>query len=773
MPFSTGYFKQQTKEYILENYNKNCKILDISAGCGTYSDLLKPEGYENIDGVEVFYDYVTKFNLKEKYKNLYIGDINSLNIDFNQYDLIILGDVLEHTSVFDAQTLLSKINKNVIIGVPFLPSQTTQFDNIHETHQQEDLTFSNFFERYGEYYPLCLRHNYCIFIKEKPEKLTINIEINEHPLPDIFIKEIENKFPEFTMKDIEKASKTQVTKLEKNKVTIVTGLWNMGRGDINESFKRSYSDYLDKMALLLATDVPMYIFIDKADEEFIWKHRKKENTVLNFMSLDDMKEWFEFTDKVNEIRKDEKWLSQASWLRESPQATLEGYNPVVMSKMFMVNNVTIWNPFESEYFFWIDAGIANTVHYGYFTHDKVFNNLPDFIDANNEFVFLTYPYVGGGEIHGFERGAIANYANTDYVKYVCRGGFFGGKKERINEINSHYYRHLKNSLSEGYMGTEESIFSIILYNNPELVTQYLIEDNGLIWPFFEDLKDKNYKKNIISLVNKMDIKNAALYVLTYNSPEQFSKLCQSFEQYDKNFLNKPKKFLIDNSTDSKTYDDYKKLCEKYDFTHLKMKENLGICGGRQYISEHADENNFDYHFFFEDDMFFYLGEDNFCKNGFMRKVDNLYDKVMNIIWNEKFDYLKWNFTEFFGDNSRQWAWHNVPQDIREKFFPERPNKTSDDTNKAPFLKYKNIKSFNGLPYATGEIYYCNWPQVVSREGNKKMFLETKWAYPYEQTWMSYIYQETLKDKIVTAILLATPTEHNRFFHYTPQERKES
>jgi hypothetical protein len=53
-----------------------------------------------------------------------------------------------------------------------------------------------------------------------------------------------------------------------------------------------------------------------------------------------------------------------------------------------------------------------------------------------------------------------------------------------------------------------------------------------------------------------------------------------------------------------------------------------------------------------------------------------------------------------------------------------------------------------------------------------MFLETKWAYPYEQTWMSYIFQETLKNNIKPGILLATPTEHNRFLHYGLGERKE-
>ena len=54
-----------------------------------------------------------------------------------------------------------------------------------------------------------------------------------------------------------------------------------------------------------------------------------------------------------------------------------------------------------------------------------------------------------------------------------------------------------------------------------------------------------------------------------------------------------------------------------------------------------------------------------------------------------------------------------------------------------------------------------------------MFLDVTWAHPYEQTWMSYMFQETLKDKIIPGILMLSPTEHDRFDHYDGSLRKES
>ena len=73
----------------------------------------------------------------------------------------------------------------------------------------------------------------------------------------------------------------------------------------------------------------------------------------------------------------------------------------------------------------------------------------------------------------------------------------------------------------------------------------------------------------------------------------------------------------------------------------------------------------------------------------------------------------------------------------------------------------------------GEVYYSNWPQIVSKYGNKKMFLTEKWAHPFEQTWMSYMFQETKKGNLNPALLLLTPTEHDRFEHYERGLRKES
>jgi hypothetical protein len=795
MPTSTNYFKQETKEYILKKYDKSIKILDIGAGIGTYSDMLKPEGYLNIDCVEVFENYVEQFKLKDKYQNVFIGDVTLLNIDFNSYDLIIIGDVLEHISVDSSIELINKLTSvDFIVCVPFESPQGEHYGNKYEIHLQEDLTLFNFLERYPSTSPYCLRFDYGIFTNTKNE--VIYIETGEHPLPENYFLHLIRNNKDSIIENVQDKKKDDVeftieseNIIKNNSTTIVTALWDLGRGEISEGFKRNYSDYLNKFGDLLKTDIPMYIFADKSDEDFIWSIRNKSNTVINFMSLDELKSWFSFTNETELIRQKPEWLSQASWLSESPQAKLSGYNPLVMSKMFMLNNVTIWDPFSSDYFFWIDAGITNTVHYGYFTHDKVFDKLPNFTKNHNDFIFLTYPYEGGNEIHGFTRDGMAKYCNTDYVRYVCRGGFFGGEKKRINEINGLYYYYLSDTLKSGLMGTEESVFTIVSHKHENLIHNFSIGQDGLVWPFFEKLKDWQHKEDIKNnsygsqptlelpkldrIINEsLPMEETALYVIGFNSPNQFKTLIHSMMSYDKNFIDKPKKYLLNNSTDLSTTDQYVALCTAYGFEHIK-KDNIGITGGRQWIAEHFNDSNHKYYFFFEDDMFFSDDKTGYCRNGFSRYSSNLYDKLIKLMNKEKFDFIKMNYSEFFGDNGTQWAWYNVPQAFRQVQWPDNqklPEQGLDPNS--PRTKYETIQSLEGLPYATGDVFYCNWPQIMSKDGNKKCFIDTKFASPYEQTIMSFIFQETVKGVIKPAILMLTPTDHNRFEHYAAELRKE-
>jgi len=554
-----------------------------------------------------------------------------------------------------------------------------------------------------------------------------------------------------------------------SKLTIVTGLWDIKRNELTEGWARSYDHYLEKFSQLLEVDCNMIIFGDGELEKFVFSKRSPENTQFIVRNLS----WFkgEFYDKIQEIRTNPNWYNLSGWLKDSTQAKLEMYNPLVMSKMFLLHDAVILDKFNSQKLFWLDAGIANTVNMGYFTHDKVLDKIENLF---NRFTFIAFPYDADREIHGFDIDSMTEIVGQR-VNKVCRGGFFGGSKMMIREMNTLYYDLMRTTLNNGLMGTEESLFSIMTYTNPTNIDYVEIESNGLLYKFFEDVKNdsviiKSFRKNEPIVVNKNG--DVGLYVITFNSPKQFETLIKSMLGYDINFIYKTKKFLLNNSTDLTTTPEYERLCEQYGFEHIK-KDNIGICGGRQFVAEHFANTDLQYMWWSEDDMFFQNKPYETCRNGFNRYTPNLFDKCVEIMNKENFEFLKINYSEFYGDNGTCWPWYNLPQEKRVEFFPEKPNlPVSGLDPEAPKTKFNNIKSHLGLPYVDGEIYYCNWTHIISQEGNKKMFLDTKWSYPFENTWMSHHYQLTKINQLRGGLLLLTPIEHDRFDHYPKELRKE-
>lgn len=170
MPNSYTYFKQEIKEYFKENIPTSKKILDVGPGEGTYSKLIREIGYQ-MDCIEIHEPYIAKFNLREKYDNVYNGNI--VNFDISKYDFIILGDVLEHISEIDAKSLIQNIvreGKECLVAVPYLMPQDGLEDNDYEKHLQEDLTPEVMKNRYPELECLYSNASYGYYIVKKEKQ---------------------------------------------------------------------------------------------------------------------------------------------------------------------------------------------------------------------------------------------------------------------------------------------------------------------------------------------------------------------------------------------------------------------------------------------------------------------------------------------------------------------------------------------------------------------------------------------------------------------------
>jgi hypothetical protein len=113
-------------------------ILDVGVGFGKwghlfreYTDILEaerdPARYERrhwqvrIDGIEGFADYLTEMH-RYLYNELHVGDARELLPTLGNYDLIFLGDIIEHLDKADGRRLLrlalERANKAVMVSTP-------------------------------------------------------------------------------------------------------------------------------------------------------------------------------------------------------------------------------------------------------------------------------------------------------------------------------------------------------------------------------------------------------------------------------------------------------------------------------------------------------------------------------------------------------------------------------------------------------------------------------------------------------------------------------
>jgi hypothetical protein len=728
-------------------------------------------------GCDIVEECVKENQIKYPEYNFKCLDLETDNIP--DADLLIVRDVLGHQPL---EVALNMIRNILNSNCKYLLSTTwaSKKEGVWAVPEKGTIHRENEGVDYGRFYPVNLMGDPFNF--PEPE-LFIEEQVqvdgydrgNRKSLALWNIKKIKD-YVLANLVDIKDISEEPVNQTS-NKQTIVTGLWNINRAG------RDFDHYIESFIKLLEIPQNLFIYIPKELESLVWEHRKIENTFIRFFELEDLKTlYLPFWDRTSKIRTDNNWTDQAEWLKDSPQCSNEWYNPIVQSKMFMLNDATIINPFDTEYFYWLDAGITNTVPHHHLVHHNVLDKLPEF---SNPFLFLSYPYTFDVcEIHGFEYPKMCEYSNAK-VEYVCRGGLFGGHKHQVNKANATYYSLLDRSLSEDLMGTEESLFTIMSYLEPDVYRRYELNINGHIMLFTQALLDdsvelaepaftrlpnaKEYSDRDVSTVK------THLYMLTFNFPEQILHTIESMKK-NPEWLTKPSLFLLDNSTDALAKTRNQAIAKEYDFEYIDLGGNTGICGGRQSAAEHFHDSDADFMLFFEDDMTVNPPEleGQFCRNGFRKYIPNIYNLVHRIMLKEKFDFLKLSFTEVYFDNDKQCSWYNVPQSVRSNFWPDYDQlPVSGLDPNVPKTNFNNIYNLDELTYIDGEIYYANWPMIVSKEGNKKMFIDTKWASPFEQTWMSHMYQLTKEDRLKPAVLLASPIWHDRIMHYQPDERREN
>lgn len=154
MPYSDTRFDniaQGVFRVLFRYLPRKPRTLDVGPGAGKGAKLFG-EGCDYIDAVEVWRKNIFEFDLQTKYREVLCQNVMDLSAgQLSGYDLLFLGDMLEHLAVRDAQQLIGRakaIQARLLVQVPFLYPQGEVDDNPFERHLQADLTRAVMAQRY-------------------------------------------------------------------------------------------------------------------------------------------------------------------------------------------------------------------------------------------------------------------------------------------------------------------------------------------------------------------------------------------------------------------------------------------------------------------------------------------------------------------------------------------------------------------------------------------------------------------------------------------------
>ena len=171
MPGSYPWGKREVARHIREQIG-DARVLDVGAGAGVWADLI---GHGRMDACEVHAPYVERFGLHQKYRSVLICDVRDTALWTWNY--VILGDVLEHMPVEDAQRIVTEAtchHTRLMVALPYLCPQDDAGGVESERHLQDDLTPAVIAERYPELRLLLGDEHYGYFVNYDAEPLTLD-----------------------------------------------------------------------------------------------------------------------------------------------------------------------------------------------------------------------------------------------------------------------------------------------------------------------------------------------------------------------------------------------------------------------------------------------------------------------------------------------------------------------------------------------------------------------------------------------------------------------
>jgi hypothetical protein len=188
------------------------------------------------------------------------------------------------------------------------------------------------------------------------------------------------------------------------------------------------------------------------------------------------------------------------------------------------------------------------------------------------------------------------------------------------------------------------------------------------------------------------------YILTHNSPARLRECLQRTVAADEEFFAHPI-IVVDQSTVDEHAAENESICAEYAVKRVPHK-NLGASGGRWLCAQFFHAGSADAMFYFEDDIVWNNGigtDPNRCAMRIPIKITQPFATAVACLQKAQLGYLKLTFQEF-------WTDHIVDIGVAG----------------SPIANY-TITHANWQMAFVGDVFYSNWPMLITRETSQLLF----------------------------------------------------
>lgn len=251
--------------------------------------------------------------------------------------------------------------------------------------------------------------------------------------------------------------------------TIVTALYDIGRDKLTgKNAHRSFTKYLDWFKNLLSINAPMVIFISEDLHSYVLEHRRPEySTTIIIRSFEQLAA-YKYHDRIQSTidsmtKEPNADGSLPNYFKECPEFITARYETVIYSKFDFLKEVASDNPYNTDYFIWLDAGT--------FYQQAPFDCTLSWPDPykiqllGDRFLVSDYKFNLDDKSPIKDASSKKSYLRLNRNE-IC-AFTLGGTKKAIDTVHANFWHEVENALQLGVINNEQHILQLMVLEHPE------------------------------------------------------------------------------------------------------------------------------------------------------------------------------------------------------------------------------------------------------------------------------------------------------------------